>query len=422
MSINTIGKNIGIIGMAAKTAANKLAQLDARQKRQILLAMAVKLEQRADAILNANAIDVQQAEKNNASCAFLDRLYLDQVRLRMMVNSLQTIADLPDVVGKTVKKWQVPSGLKISRVAVPLGVVAMIYEARPNVTVDATALCIKSGNTVILRGGSECARTNKVLSDALQAGLVDIGISKDLLQYLPTQDRGVVDQLLTMDNYIDVVIVRGGKSLMQHIREKSRIPVFGHLDGLCHTYIHGAATLSMAKDIVLNAKMRRTGICGATETLLIDAVIAEQFLPKIVSALIERGCEVRGDRKVQAIATQVKTATAEDWRCEYLDAIISIKVVTDIEAAIAHINDYGSHHTDAIITEDQGAAKRFQQQVESAIVMHNASTQFADGGEFGMGAEIGIATGKLHARGPVGAEQLTTFKYIVTGSGQTRAE
>lgn len=421
MSTETAQKNIETIGIAAKAAADKLAQLDAEKKRQALLAMAVKLAQRTDAILEANAIDVQQAEKNNISRAFLDRLQLDQERLKTTINGLRAIADLPDVVGKTVKAWHVPSGLNISRVTVPLGVVAIIYESRPNVTVDAAALCIKSGNAVILRGGSECARSNKILSEALQAGLNDVGVSKDSVQYLPTQDRAAIDRLLALDDYIDVVIPRGGKSLIQYIREKSRIPIFSHLDGLCHTYVHYAATLSMAKDIVLNAKMRRTGICGATETLLIDAIIAEKFLPQIVFALIESGCEVRGDSAVQRIVTEVKLATEDDWRREYLDAIVSIKVVADIDAAIAHINEYGSHHTDAIITEDQRAARWFQQRVNSAIVMHNASTQFADGGEFGMGAEIGIATGKLHARGPVGVEQLTTIKYIVTGSGQTRA-
>ncbi len=404
-----------------KSAADVLAMLSTDVKNYALVAMAEYVQKRADDIIKINQEDVVIAGKKGLSAALLDRLRLTPSRIQSMVEGIKAIASLPDPVGRELATWAVPSGLHITRKATPLGVIGVIYEARPNVTADAAALCFKSGNAVILRGGSECAATNKVIVECLQEGLQKANVIPSVIQYVPTQERSAVDVLLKQDQCIDVIVPRGGKALIQHIREHSTIPVFSHLDGICHTYIHEQADPTMAVRVIENAKMRRTGICGATETVLIDAAIAESLLPEIIKSLNNKGCEIRGDVRVQKIDTAVNVATDADWATEYLDAIISIKVVDDIYQAIEHIKQYGSNHTDAIITDDKKAAALFLQLVNSANVMHNCSTQFADGGEFGMGAEIGIATGKMHARGPVGLEQLTTFKYVVKGDGQVRA-
>ncbi len=405
----------------AKVASRELANFTADKKSKILNVMAQHLSQQAESILSANAIDIEKAKEKQLSPALIDRLLLTKERIESIVAAVNKIAELPDPVGKVRSSWRVESGLMISRVSIPIGVIAIIYESRPNVTADAAALCIKSGNTVILRGGSECLHTNKVIVNALQLALKQCDVSQDIVQYIPSQERSAIDILLSMDQYVDVIIPRGGKSLIERIRQQSRIPVFSHLAGLCHTYIHADADPTMAREIVLNAKMRRTGICGATETLLIDASIANTLLPQIVSDLTENGCELRGDKQSCLIDKRIQSAIEADWSTEYLDAVLAIKVVKGLEEAINHIHEYGSNHTEAIITESKQVAALFQQRVNSAIVMHNCSTQFADGGEFGMGAEIGIATGKLHARGPVGVEQLTTFKYLVEGAGQVRS-
>ena len=406
--------------LAAKQASDELGQLSSKQKQAALLAMAEHIEQCSDEIVATNLQDVQQAEQKNQTAAFIDRLRLDHAGVLQIVNSIKKIAALPEPVGKILKEWDVASGLHISRVSVPLGVIAVIYESRPNVTADAAALCLKSGNAVILRGGSECAATNRVLTQCLQDGLHSVGVDSNAIQMVPMQERAAIDVLLAMDDYIDVVIPRGGRTLIEKIVSVSKIPVFRHLDGICHTYVHQDADCDMACDIILNAKMRRIGICGATETVLIDSAIAKNYAPSIVNTLLKNQCEVRGDAFIQTLNNQVKPASEADWSAEYLDAIVAMKVVDDVDAAIAHINHYGSQHTDAIVTANQAVAITFLQRVNSAIAMHNCSTQFADGGEFGMGAEIGIATGKLHARGPVGVEQLTTFKYLVSGDGQVR--
>lgn len=417
---NNLTQSIKTLCEKSSQAAQLLSQLSSDQKQQALLAMADQVEKHRQAILDINQKEVKQAKKNNLSSAFLDRLILSKSTIDAMINGIKKIADMPDPVGRIMDSWTVDSGLKLSRVAIPIGVLAIIYESRPNVTADAAALCMQSGNACILRGGSDCGLTNQKIAECLQKGLETAGITQNAIQYIPTQDRTAVDILLQMDEYIDVIIPRGGKALIKHIQDHSRIPIFSHLEGLCHTYIHEAAQLDMAINIILNAKMRRTGICGATETILIDQSIASHFLPPIINVLIEKGCEIRGDQSVQNIDPRVKLACTKDWATEYLDAIISIKAVDDINDAIKHITQYSTHHTEAIVTDNKKAADLFKKSINSAIVMHNCSTQFADGGEFGMGAEIGISTGKLHARGPVGANQLTTFKYIVEGQGQTR--
>ena len=342
-------------------------------------------------------------------------------RIASMVTGLEEIAALPDPVGATIAEWTRPNGLNISRVRTPLGVIGIIYESRPNVTADAGGLCLKAGNAAILRGGSESQHSSRAIHACLQRGLTEAGLPADAIQMVPTTDRAAVGEMLTMTKYIDVIVPRGGQSLVDRVMRDSRVPTFQHLTGLCHTYIHSAADAEKARKIVLNAKMRRTGVCGATETLLVDQNVAATILPPILNDLIAAGCEIRGDEAVQKLEPRAKVASPEDWDTEYLDAILAVKVVPDLDAAIAHIVTHGSEHTESIITEDSAAAERFMGALDSAIVMHNASTQFADGGEFGMGAEIGIATGKLHARGPVGVEQLTTFKYKVRGTGQTRS-
>ena len=407
------------IAVKAKQAAQTLALAPTEQKNSALLEAAKALRANSAEILKANQKDMELAKQKALSGALLDRLALDAKRVESMAKGLEDIAALPDPVGKILTAWERPNGLRISRVSVPIGVIGVIYESRPNVTADAGALCLKSGNGVILRGGSESFHSSQAILQCLQQGVKAAGLPEAVIQSIPTTDREAVGALLRLDKYVDIIIPRGGKGLIKRIMEESRIPVVKHLDGICHTYIHAEAKPDMAREIVLNAKMRRTGICGATETLLIDRAIAKSLLPAIAEALVKAGCELRGDAEARAIAP-MKEAVAEDWDTEYLDAILSVKIVADMKEAIAHINRHGSQHTDAIITENAAAAAEFLNGIESAIAVHNASTQFADGGEFGMGAEIGISTGKLHARGPVGVEQLTTYKYKVEGAGQVR--
>jgi glutamate-5-semialdehyde dehydrogenase len=409
------------IGRRAKAAAHVLALAAAAQKDRALGAMAAAVRARKKDILAANADDLAEAKAAGASAAFLDRLALNDARVEAMAEGLDAVRGLPDPVGKVTESWTRPNGMTIERVRVPLGVVAVIYESRPNVTADAGALAIKAGNAVILRGGSESHRSARAIHAALVQGLKDAGLPGDAIALVPTRERAAVGMMLGgLDGTIDVVVPRGGKDLVARVQAEARVPVFAHLEGVCHVYVDKAAALDMAKSIVLNAKMRRTGVCGAAETLLVDRAAEATHLKPLVAMLIDAGCEVRGDAAAQKADKRVKPAKEEDWGTEYLDAIITAGVVDGVDAAIAHVERYGSHHTDAIITDDKPTAEKFLREVDSAIVLHNASTQFADGGEFGFGAEIGIATGRLHARGPVGVEQLTTFKYRVRGTGQTR--
>jgi glutamate-5-semialdehyde dehydrogenase len=409
------------IGRRAKDAARMLALAPAAQKDQALAAMAVAIRAQKAAILAASAEDIAEAKSAGATAAFLDRLALNDKRIAAMADGLDVVRALADPVGAVTERWTRPNGMTIERVRVPLGVIGMIYESRPNVTADAAALCLKAGNTVILRGGSESARSNRAIHAALVEGLNGAGLPDAAISLVPVRDRAAVGMMLAgLDGAIDVIVPRGGKSLVARVQAEARVPVFAHLEGVCHVYVDKAAKLDMAKAIVLNAKMRRTGVCGAAETLLVDRAAATTHLKPLIAMLLDAGCEVRGDAAVRAADTRVKLASEEDWSTEYLDAIIAARVVDGVDAAIAHIEHYGSHHTDAIVSDDQAAAEKFLAQVDSAIVLHNASTQFADGGEFGFGAEIGIATGRFHARGPVGVEQLTTFKYRVRGSGQIR--
>ncbi len=409
------------LGHRAKLASRVLASATTAQKNKALTAAATAIRADAEIIKAANAKDMAAAKEKNLTAALLDRLALNDARIASMVTGLEEIAALPDPVGATIAEWTRPNGLNISRVRTPLGVIGIIYESRPNVTADAGGLCLKAGNAAILRGGSESQHSSRAIHACLQRGLTEAGLPADAIQMVPTTDRAAVGEMLTMTKYIDVIVPRGGQSLVDRVMRDSRVPTFQHLTGLCHTYIHSAADAEKARKIVLNAKMRRTGVCGATETLLVDQNVAATILPPILNDLIAAGCEIRGDEAVQKLEPRAKVASPEDWDTEYLDAILAVKVVPDLDAAIAHIVTHGSEHTESIITEDSAAAERFMGALDSAIVMHNASTQFADGGEFGMGAEIGIATGKLHARGPVGVEQLTTFKYKVRGTGQTRS-
>jgi glutamate-5-semialdehyde dehydrogenase len=409
------------IGVRAKRAARALALATPADKARALAAMAAAVRAGGAAILAANGEDIAEARAGGATPAFVDRLMLDEKRVAAMVDGIEVVAALPDPVGTVSESWTRPNGLRIERVRVPLGVVGVVYESRPNVTADAGSLCLKAGNAVILRGGSESFRSARAIHAALASGLRTAGLPADAIQLVPTRDRAAVGLMLAgLDGAIDVIVPRGGKGLVARVQAEARVPVFAHLDGNCHVYVDKAADLAMAKRIVLNAKMRRTGVCGAAETLLVDRAAAPADLAPLVGMLLDAGCEVRGDRDTQGVDGRVKPASEEDWSTEFLDAIIAAKVVDGVDGAIAHIERYGSHHTDAIVTQDQAAADKFLAQVDSAIVLHNASTQFADGGEFGFGAEIGIATGRMHARGPVGAEQLTTFKYRVLGTGQTR--
>ena len=409
------------IGRRARIAARVLHNVSADQKKKALHAAAAAIRADRSAILQANAEDLDTAGDKISSPAFRDRLALDEKRVAAMADGVDTVARLEDPVGTVIASWDRPNGLRIERVRTPLGVVAVIYESRPNVTADAGALTVKAGNAVILRGGSESFRSSRAIHAALVRGLSHEGLPADAIQLVPTRDRAAVGHLLAgLDGMIDVVVPRGGKSLVGRVQSDARVPVFAHLEGVCHVYVHEPADLAMAKGIVLNAKMRRTGVCGAAETLLVDRRLAASHLQPLVTMLIDAGCEVRGDAATRAVDPRVVTAAAEDWSREYLDAIISVGVVEGLNAAIEHIERYGTHHTDAIVTDDRKAAETFLAEVDSAIVLHNASTQFADGGEFGFGGEIGIATGRLHARGPVGAEQLTSFKYRIRGAGQTR--
>jgi glutamate-5-semialdehyde dehydrogenase len=409
------------IGLRARHAARVLALAPTAQKDKALAAIADEIRARKEKILAANAEDIAEAKRGGANAAFLDRLMLDDKRVAAMADGVDVIRGLADPVGTMMESWTRPNGMTIERVRVPLGVVGIIYESRPNVTADAGALCLKAGNAAILRGGSESQRSNAAIHDAIVAGLTSAGLPEEAISLVPTRDRAAVGMMLAgLDGTIDVIVPRGGKSLVARVQAEARVPVFAHLEGVCHVYVDKAARLDMAKTIVLNAKMRRTGVCGAAETLLVDRAVAATHLPPLVTMLLAAGCEVRGDDATRAIDPSVKRASEEDWSTEYLDSIIATKVVDGVDAAIAHIERYGSHHTDSIVTEDQGAAEKFLREVDSAIVLHNASTQFADGGEFGFGAEIGIATGRFHARGPVGVEQLTTFKYRVRGNGQIR--
>ena len=407
------------MGQKAKAAARILASATREQKDAALKAAAKLIRAHADDILAANKADMD-ALSPETSAAMRDRLLLTPERVEGIAKGLDDIAALPDPVGRKLAEWTRPNGLVITRVAVPLGVIGVIYESRPNVTADAGALCFKSGNAVILRGGSDSFHSSAKIAELLHEGLKEAGLPQDCIQSVPTTDRAAVGEMLKLDEYIDVIVPRGGKSLIQRITDESKIPLFKHLNGICHTYIHAAADKELARKVVLNAKMRRTGTCNSTETILCDEAVSETILPAVIGDLIAKGCEVRGDDKTQALDKRVVPAVDEDWDTEYLAPIVSVRVVSGIDEAIDHIAQHSSHHTESILTQDDAAAVKFLNEVDSAVVMHNASTQFCDGGEFGMGAEIGIATGRLHARGPIGLEQLTTFKYQVHGAGQIR--
>ena len=409
------------IGREARKAAHILALAPAARKNRALGAMATAIRRARPAILAANAEDLAEAKSASATAAFLNRLALNTARIEAAAAGLDVIRKLKDPVGTVLASWRRPNGMRIQRVRVPLGVIGVIYESRPNVTVDAGALCLKAGNAAILRSGSESFRSAGAIHAAMLEGLREAGLPDAAITLVPTRERAAVGMMLAgLDGALDVIVPRGGKDLVARVQAEARVPVFAHLEGICHVYVDAKAKLAMAQSIVLNAKMRRPGVCGAAETLLVDRAGASKLLKPLIVMLLDAGCEVRGDAAVQAVDRRVKPASEADWSAEYLDAIITAGVVDGVDAAIAHIERYGSHHTDAIVTEDKATAAKFLREVDSAIVLHNASTQFADGGEFGFGAEIGIATGRMHARGPVGVEQLTTFKYRIRGSGQVR--
>jgi glutamate-5-semialdehyde dehydrogenase len=409
------------LGRRARAAARLIALAPDMRRNAALRAMAAALRDRAGPILAANAQDLAEARAAGQNAAFIDRLLLDDARLDDVAQAVASVADLPDPLGRVLASWTQPNGLRFERVATPLGVIAVIFESRPNVTADAGALCLKSGNAAILRAGSDSFRTATEIAAALREGLESAGLPGDAIQLVPTRDRAAVGEILKgLDGTVDVVVPRGGRSLVARVQSDARVPVFAHLDGNCHVYVHAGADLAMAREIVINAKLRRTGVCGSAETLLVDGACAATHLRPLVMALLDAGCAVRGDDRTQALDARVTPATDEDWATEYLDRIIAVKVVAGLDEAIAHVERHGSHHTDAIVTADAAASARFLAEVDSAIVLHNASTQFADGGEFGFGAEIGIATGRMHARGPVGVEQLCSFKYRVHGNGQIR--
>jgi glutamate-5-semialdehyde dehydrogenase len=421
MQTMNISRTMTVLGESARTAAAILATATGEQRNAALAAAAAALRERSAEIVAANEEDMAAARERSLTGAMLDRLMLDGERIEAMASGIETIIGLPDPIGRVLEEWERPNGLHIQRVSVPLGVIGIIYESRPNVTADAAALCVKSGNAVILRGGSESFHSSSAIYECLRAGLISAGLPGEAVQMVPTTDRAAVGFLLSsMAEWVDVVVPRGGKSLIKRVQDEARVPVIGHLEGICHVYLHAAADPDMARDVVLNAKMRRTGICGAAETVLVDSASADILLPVVCDALSDAGCEIRGDDRVTAIINKATAATEDDWSTEYLDAVVSIRVVEGIEQAIDHIRRYGSGHTESIVTGDTEAAEQFFREVDSAIVLQNASTQFADGGEFGMGAEIGIATGRIHARGPVGADQLTSYKYVVRGSGQVR--
>ncbi|MBB4076490.1 glutamate-5-semialdehyde dehydrogenase [Bartonella fuyuanensis] len=414
-------KQMRDIGRKARHAASALAVASSEQKNDALEMIALSLEAQSDEVLRANCQDLKNAAQNNLKAAMVDRLKLDDLRLRAMIDSVRQVARLADPVGQVMSAWTCPNGLHISRVRTPLGVIGIIYESRPNVTIDASVLCLKAGNAVILRGGSDSFHSSHALHSALVQGLERSGLSKDAIQMVGTTDRNAVGEMLKgLDGAIDVIVPRGGKSLVARVKSDARVPIFAHLEGLCHIYIDKSADLDMARNIVLNAKLRRTGICGAVETVLIDRQALEKFIP-VLTALQEKGCEIRATEDIAFLMPDVKLASEGDWSHEYLDAILSVKTVEGVEGAIAHIKRYSSEHTESIIAEDLEVVKIFFNHLNSAILLHNASTQFADGGEFGFGMEIGIATGKMHARGPIGVEQLTSFQYHVKGNGQVRA-
>ena len=409
------------MGRKARAASHALALSSNAQRNEALIAARHALHQQEADILAANHADILAAQKKGISAAFLDRLTLNPDRLHAIAEAVEAVARLPDPLGRILAQWTQPNGLLFERVATPLGVIGIIFESRPNVTADAGALCLKSGNAAILRSGSESFATAQAIATALRAGLQQAGLAPDCIQLVPTRDRDAVGLMLSgLNNHIDVIVPRGGRTLVERVQQEARVPIFAHLEGLCHVYVDRAADLAMARSVVMNAKLRRTGICGSAETLLIDQACLSTHAAPLVRDLLEAGCELRGDALIRAVDTRIKPATEQDYLTEYLDKIMSVKVVEGLDGALAHIAHYGSHHTDAIITADQAAADRFLREVDSAIVLHNASTQFADGGEFGFGSEIGIATGRMHARGPVGIEQLTSFKYRVHGTGQIR--
>ena len=409
------------LGKRARSAARTLAMSPASQRNATLHAMAKAIRADAKIILAANSRDLEAARQKDLKASFLDRLTLTPERIEAMAVGLADIAALPDPVGKVQAKWTRPNGMEISRVAVPIGVIGIIFESRPNVTADAGALCLKSGNAAILRGGSDSFQSSTAIANCLSRGLVEAGLDANCIQMVPTADRAAVGKMLTgLNGHIDLIVPRGGKSLVARVQSDARVPVFSHLEGICHVFVDRDADLDMANAIVLNAKMRRTGVCGSAETILVDKPVADRAMPLLIRTLSNAGCEIRGDTATMKFDTHVKPATEDDWRTEYLDAIVSMKVVDGVTEAMDHIAKYGSQHTDSIVTANAATAEIFLNTVDSAIVLHNASTQFADGGEFGFGAEIGIATGKMHARGPVGVEQLTTFKYQVRGTGQIR--
>ena len=403
---------------AARLAQRQLAAMSSAARAAALRLAADRLEAATPAVLAANAQDLAAGEANGLAKAMLDRLALDEARLAGIADAVRAVADLPDPVGQVIDAYDRPNGLKMQRIRVPIGTIGIIYESRPNVTADAAALCVRAGNAALLRGGSEAVHSNRAIHAALVEGLVAGGVPAEAVQLIPTQDRAAVGAMLAAAGLIDMIVPRGGKSLVARVQADARVPVLAHLDGICHTYVHSAADPDMARSLALNAKLRRTGICGAMETLLIDAAFPQAT--QLVAALIDKGCEVRGDARIRALDPRVIPASANDWDTEYLDAILSVAMVDGLDEALAHIARHSSAHTDAIVTADEAAAERFLAEVDSAIVMHNASSQFADGGEFGLGAEIGIATGRLHARGPVALEGLTTYKWQVRGSGQTR--
>jgi len=409
------------IGRSARDSSYGLAKTSNDKRNKAIFFIAESIENNIKMLLEANAKDIEIANNKNLSSSLIDRLMLNEERILSMASSMRVIAEIPDPINQIMEEWSRPNGLIIKRLSVPLGVIGIIYESRPNVTSDAAALCIKSGNTVILRGGSESFESNKAIHFCLKEGIKKAKLDESIAQLVPTRNRDAVGFMLSsMNNYIDVVVPRGGKNLVRRVQDEARIPVIGHLEGICHIYVHHSADFNITKKIILNAKMRRTGICGAAETILIDKKIAPKIVSKLADELERAGCEIRGDHEAQKYSKYIDEATDDDWSTEYLDAIISMKIVDDVGEAIQHITEYGSGHTDSIISSNQEAADKFIKEIDSAIVMHNTSTQFADGGEFGMGAEIGIATGKIHARGPVGANQLTSYKYAVFGNGQVR--
>jgi glutamate-5-semialdehyde dehydrogenase len=416
-----IVQHITEIGRRARSASQVVANVSAQRKNEALLAMALELEASASGILSANRLDLESGSRAGSAPAMLDRLRIDEMRLASMARGVRELAVLADPVGETLREWDRPSGLRIAKVRIPIGVIGIIYESRPNVTSDAAALCLKAGNAVILRGGSEALRTNEAIARALRSGCAKAELPEDTIQFISLPDRAAVRAMAEMSAFIDVIIPRGGKSLIETVAGLARMPVIKHFDGVCHVFVDRDARLAMAESIVLNAKCQRPGVCNAVETVLVHADLAEAFLRRCGRSLLDHGVELRGDSQTRSILGDVvKPAREEDWRTEYLDLILSVRVVQNLEEAINHINDYGSHHTDAIVTEDAKAAETFLRRVDSAVVLWNASTRFSDGGEFGFGAEIGISTERLHARGPMGLEELTTYKYRVTGSGQVR--